>query len=882
MPDERGASRWRRYLRFWGPNVEADIDEELRFHLEKRVEEQVRRGVSASEARLRAMERFGNLERIRRDCAEIGHERARTERRRLAIVDLRQDVTYALRVLRRQKLPALVITLCLALGIGATTTVFSVGDALLLRPPPYPNGPRLVAVGTLRPNVGGMTVSSFEDFTDWAARQRTFEALGAIQRGTYAIILDDATRLGTGASVTSGVFRALGVRALHGRLFLPGDDTPGAPTVAIVTAGVADRILGGAARAVGSRLRLDDRTLDVVGVIDDAAAYPDGVGIWTSMPRAPVPGERSTRSLDIIGAVREGVSLEAVQSDLAAVAAAVARDNPDADASISASATPLRERYVGAARPAFLAIAAAALLLLLIACANVASLQLARASARVREVAVRTALGAARGRLLRLLLAESLILAVLGGSLGIAVAMVSTGVVAGSVPASMASWMVPAIDARVLAFTVVVSMLSGIAFGLAPALRLASIPPARMLHGGSRGGLDPRRLALQRGLVVAEIALSLVLLVGAALAAQSFSRLSRVNSGFDATNVMTFRLTMRSQRYDASEARVRLVEDVVSGLAVLPGVEAVAAASHAPIADCCSRFGLHVEGQQRTPQNVQMVTGNVVTPGFFRALRIGLVRGRLLSEADRAGAQPVMVINETFERQLFRGADAVGKTVHQGSTDVVVVGVVRDVKQTSLMDAPEPQFYRTQAQMAWEALSFVVRLRDGSGSSAVIDEARRLLKRLDPTLPLYRALPLTELLGRAVTSQRMFRTLLQGFALAALLLATAGIYGVTSYYVTQRMSEMGIRLALGATRTRLVALVVRQAAVLALVGTGIGLAGAFLAARVLAGLLYGVRAEEPLVYAIGALVLSVTAVVACLGPARRATAVDPMVALRAE
>jgi predicted permease len=877
MPGSRTPA-WRRYLRFWGQNLGADIDDELRFHLDMRTEEQIRRGVSPPQARSQALQRFGDLERVRLDCTRIGRERVRAERRRLAVSDLRHDLVFAFRVLRRQRLPAVVIVLCLALGIGATTTVFSVGDALLLRPPPYPNGSRLVSVGTLRPSSGGMTVSSFEDFADWAARQRTFAALGAIRRETYAIVTDDATRLGTGARVTSGVFRALGIRALHGRLFGSGDDRPGAPTVAVVTAGVADRILGGAARAVGSRLRLDDRTLDVVGVIDDAAAYPDGVGIWTSMPRAPMPQERNSRSFEIIGALREDVTLDAARRDLAAAAAAVARDNPDADRRVSATAMPLRDRYVGAGRPAFLAIAAAALLLLLIACANVASLQLARASARVREIAVRTALGAARGRVLRLLLVESVILAVLGGALGVLLARVSTGVVAGSVPMDVASWMAPAIDGRVLAFTVLVSIASGIAFGLAPALKLAAVPPARMLQSNARAGLDRRRLAVQRGLVVAEIALSLVLLVGAAMAAESFSRLSRVNAGFDAASVVSFRLSMRGQRYEAPGARVRLADEVVRGLAALPGVEAVAGASHVPIADCCSRFGLTV-GEPFSPERSTMVTGSVVTPGYFRALRIDLMRGRVFSETDRDGAPPVMVINETFERQFFKGADAVGKIVHEGTTDVIVVGVVRDVKQTSLMDGPEPQFYMPQAQKAWEALTFVIR---GEQGSAVIEEARRLVKQIDPTLPIYRALPLTELMNRAVMSQRMFRTLLRGFAVVALVLATAGIYGVTSYWVAQRMSEMGIRVALGAPRARLLGQVLRQAAALVLLGTALGLVGAFGAARGLAGLLYGVRAEEPLLYAVGATVLAVTAVVASLGPARRATAVDPAVVLRAE
>lgn len=872
---------WRRYLRFWGQNVDADIDDELRFHIEMRAAEAIRRGASAEEARQAALARFGHVDVIRRDCARIGHDRSRHERRRAAAADLGQDIAYALRVLRRQRLPAVVIVLCLALGIGATTTVFSVGDALLLRPPPFPNGSRLVSVGTVRQGSGGMRVSSFEDFSDWRAHQRTFEALGAVQRATLTIAADQGAMLASGASVTSDVFRALGVRPVYGRLLAASDDEPNAPAVAVVSVPFADRVLGGADRAVGSMLRVDQRPIEIVGVLEAASAYPEGLDVWLSMPRAPDPNQRDSRSLDLIGALRDGVSIEAARRDLVAIAAQVAREVPGADSTISVAVIPLRERYVGAARPAFAAIVAASVFLLLIACANVASLQLARGTARVREIAIRTALGASRGRILRLLLTESVVLAMVGGALGVAVATGTARVVAAAIPANAAPWMAPGIDARVLSFTLLVSMLSGILFGLVPALRLTSPAPARLAQDSARAGGDPRRLLLQRGLVALEMALSLVLVVGATLAARSFARLTTVDPGFDPHDVMTMRLTMSGPRYDEDAGRVQLVHDLVRELAALPGVEAAAATSHAPIADCCSRFGLAVEGQPQDRSSERLVTGSVVTPDYFQALRIGLVRGRVFTDDDRANGQPVVVINESFERELFGGQPAVGRIVHQGSTDALVIGVVRDVKQVSLTDAPEPQIYFPQSQKAWERVTLTVRAPQGMAST-LVPQAREILKRLDPSLALYRAAPLTQLMENAVAAERMFRTLLQGFAAVALVLAMAGIYGVTAYWVAQRLPEMGIRLALGARPRAIFGLVVRQGAILTVIGTAIGLLSAYWAARVLARMLYGVTATDPLVYVVGAGVLLVTAVVACAGPARRATAVDPMVSLRSD
>jgi predicted permease len=492
-----------------------------------RTEEQVRRGLAEVEARRAAVERFGDVDAIQATLGSIDRERVRSESRRAALADGWQDVAYAVRIIARKPLSAIIIVLCLALGIGAATTVVSVGDALLLRPLPYPNGSQLVHVGTLRGATRRINVASFVDFTDWRIHQRTFDAFGALQRQSYALVEGDAIRTASGASATSGVFASLGVRPAHGRLFLPTDDDPRSPEVAIVSATLAGRMFGSVERAVGSRLTLGQQRLEVVGVLDAAAMYPDGVELMTSMPRAPVPEDRDTRSLELIGALREGVTVDAARRDLAAISTRIAREVPGVDSTITAGVQPLRNRYVGTARPAFAAVAAAAALLLVIACANVASLQLARGWARVREIAVRTALGATRERVLRLLLTESLILAVTGGLAGIAVALLSSRVVALSIPTSFAAWMTPTVDLRVLGATLVISGITGVGFGLLPALRLSRLAPARTLHGGARSGMDRTRLALQRGFVAVQMALSVVLLVGATMAATRFTSFDR-------------------------------------------------------------------------------------------------------------------------------------------------------------------------------------------------------------------------------------------------------------------------------------------------------------------------------------------------------------------
>jgi putative ABC transport system permease protein len=390
------------------------------------------------------------------------------------------------------------------------------------------------------------------------------------------------------------------------------------------------------------------------------------------------------------------------------------------------------------------------------------------------------------------------------------------------------------------------------------------------------------RLKVQRTFVAVQMALSVVLLVGAAMAATSFTRLTSQDPGFSTTGVTLFRVAMRGQRYDDDARRIQLVESLEEQLRAVPGVETVAAASHVPIADCCSKFGLHVEGEVRGTSNEHMVTGNVVTPDFFKALGIRFVGGRTFAASDRRTSPRVVIINETFARQFFPGREALGRTVFEGSNETTVIGVVRDVKQTTLMDAPEPQFYQAQSQAAWDALTFVMRVREGVPTAPIITEARRILRGIDPLTPLYRTTAMDQILENALTSQRMFRTLLQGFALIALILATAGMYGMTSYYVAQRIPELGIRLALGAQPGALMRLVLRQGVVLSLIGAFAGLNAAAAAASVLSRMLYGVGADEPAVYALAIGLLSLTTLIACIGPALRATSVEPLVALRSE
>jgi putative ABC transport system permease protein len=879
MTKRTNTPAWRRYLRFWGSNIPEDVDAELDFHLEMRVKEYVSRGMSLREARELASRRFGNVTRARDECVVIDETHARGEGRAQMANALRHDVVFASRLLRRQFLPTIIAVLCLALGIGATTTMFSVGNTLLLRPMPFPNGPRVASVLSTREGKSGQTSpSSYPDFVDWRARVRSFEDMGAIRGANYTFAFSTPLRA-IGGNISARFFQTFGVRPESGRLFTEDDVQPGAEKVILVSHSFADTRLGGAASVVGKAFLVSGEKRTVVGVIPDQWRFPTTGQVWAPLQMNPTRS-RGERGLDVFALLEPAVTFESAAKELAAVGAALGRENPEQDSYIVPTIQPLRERFVGSARSGLIALSSATLLVLLVACTNVAALQIARATSRAREIAVRTAIGAGRGRIVRQLLTESIMLAIAGGTLGIGIAMVGMKYVARSIAVSAPPWMTFSLDGRALAFTLVVSMVVGIAFGIAPALRLAGVNPSDVLRGGP-ASLGLARGMLQRLFVSTEIALSVILVVGALLAIESVIRLQHIPLGLDPTGVVTFRIALQGPRYDAPRERARVIDELEHRVAAIPGVEAAGATTYAPITGCCSQFGTQIAGRETDVKHLLMVTGNLITPGFFRSLRIPLLAGRELTDADGPDAPKVVVISETFAKKYWPAGDALGHLIDTGGGMAAIVGIVGDIKQARIVDAPEPQFYRPHAQDPWETMTFTVRVR-GDLPERIVPDVRRAMSQLDPTLPVYGVQTLDKMLADVVDSHRVFGILFAAFAVLALTLATAGVYAVMSFFVSQRTRELGLRVALGAEPARVVRYVVRQGALLAVAGGVVGVGVGVVAARALAHTLYGVSANETLIYVAAASVLVVAAIVASYGPARRASAVDPMVALRAE
>lgn len=882
MTAKRSPPVWRRYLRFWGSNVSADVDDELRFHVEMRTQEYVARGMTPDEARRLAAERFGSVDNARADCIDIQVTHAHARNRTQLASNIRQDVAFAARVLKRQPLPTIVAAVYIALGVGATTAMFSIGNTLLLRPLPYPNGERLAVIQSAHGSErrSGATVSSLADIVDWRARQHSFTRIAAVGQSAFTVASGTPIRV-AGAVATSNLFATLGVSAEAGRVFDDEEDVPGGPPVALVSHGFAERQLGGAASIVGRRIRIAGARRTIVGVIPDRWSYPATTDVWLPLARNPLNESRGNRNLEAIAELRPGISVEAANRDLAAIGAQLQRENREGDADVMPFAEPLRERFVGAARPALVALAFATILILVVGCANVAALQLARSTARSREICVRAAIGAERGRILGQLLTESVVLASVGGVAGVAVAFAVRNVVAAAILTGAPPWMTFDIDGRALAFAAVACSIAAISFGLAPAVRLTRIDPAAALNG-ARGVFGVDRGRLQRAFVVVEIALSVVLVIGAELAVQSVVRLANVPLGFDARHVITFRIGMQGQRYDSAAERARVMAVLEAGVAALPQVESVSATTYAPAAGCCSQFGTTIADHPLPPGQQLMVTGNIVLPGFFSTMRIPLVAGRDFSAADDAHAPRVVVINQTFAKQFWPGGDALGYLIDTGGGMAAIIGIVGDIRQGRLIDAPEPQFYRAYAQDSWTSMTFVARTRDAS--PALLATALRTVARdIDPVaLPISRVTPLQQVIDDSIAPKKLLGTLLAAFAIVALALAAIGVYATMSFFVSQRMQEMGLRVALGAEPSLVAGLVLRQAGVLALAGGVAGLVAGAMAARMLATVLFGVSASNIALYIVAVATLSVAAIAASAGPARRAGRVDPMTALRAE
>jgi putative ABC transport system permease protein len=798
---------------------------------------------------------------------------------------LAKDLRFAARVLRRSPAFTATAVITVALGIGATTAIFSVLNAVVLRPLPFDRPERLVHVFRMQPPVSRALVS-VPTYRDLVARQRGFEVLAARQFVPLNLTgVDRAERL-AGWRVTPDFFALFGARPARGRLLEPADDQPGSPAVAVISDGLWRRRFGGPAgpEVIGRRIALDGQSHTVVGVAPPAlrAASAQEVDLWTPARLGASTRERGDNFLRMIGRLRDGVTVEGAMAQLDHVAAGLAREHPGNHAELTFLVAPMLADQVREVKTVLWLLLAGVLLVLLIACANVANLLLARATVRQRELAVRAALGAGRWRLAQQLLTESLLLAVVGGAVGVLAAHWGVEALLALAPPSLPRAAEVDIDGRVLAFSLGLALVTGVVFGLAPAWRLGRLGFERSLKEDGRG-VAGRRVGsrLRRALVVTELALSLVLLAGAGLAFGSVRRLLAVDPGFDPGPLLAANIS-----YPREETRAQFLRAVVERVAALPGVASVGVINDLPVTGASAMSGnFQVQGAPRVNWATAPVADKrFVTPAYFRTMGIPLRAGRTFGDRDGrpAGEGAPILINETLARRFFPGQDPLGKRLLvQGVNEII--GVVGDVRQRGLARATTPDVYFSLWQLPGTSeVSLLVRAAAGGDPAALAPAVRRAVEEVDPTAPVSRIRTMDEVVATSIGQERFTLVLLAAFALVALALAAIGLYGVMAYQVAARAREMGVRLALGAQSGDVLGLVIGQGLRLTALGVAIGLAAALGLGRLLARLFFGVQPVEPATLAAVAALLMAVALAACYLPARRATRVDPLVVLREE
>lgn len=882
-----------------------DLDEELRHHLELRVAELVAEGWDPARARREALRRFGDLERHRRAAARIDRGRDGARRRDEWWNELGQDLHFALRTFRRQPGFSAVAILTLALGIGATTAILSIVNGVLLRPLPYPNGRRVVQVWqTGKPGTaaeGAVLPFSLANFVDLRAQNGAFERLAAFRSWSYTLALEGEAELLAGARVSPGLFEALGVKAALGRSFRPDDERTGAEPVAILGDGLWRRRFGADPAVIGRPVTLNGQRFTVVGVMPPRFQFPRGAElgaafgfaarteIWT--PLVITPGElqfRGTLNLAVIGLPRLGLAPAAVDADVDLVLDRVARANPAGAAEMSARAGSLREQSVAAVRPALLVLLGAVGFLLLIACVNVSNLLLTRTAARYREVAVRSALGAARRRLFRQFVTENLILALAGGTLGVLVAIIGKNALLALAPARLPRVDDVAMNWPVLAGVFGLVVLVGLVFGGLVVWEALRGDRIEGLREGARGSAGRGRRRLRQGLVVVEVAVSVMLLAGAGALGRTFLNLRRVTPGIRTDHVMTAQVSLPlitsdfRQFFRLAPGWARFYGQLTDAIASRPGVEAVGVITTLPLSGAWESTGLVIEGRappQPGEQRSALFAG--VSEGYFDALGIPLVRGRLFTVQDRDSSAAVVLIGETLARTYWPGEDPLGQHVRVFTgQSLEIVGVVGDVRIRDVASPPPPALYLPLSGYPGPTMQLVVRSAgEPMGQLAAVRDA---LRAIDPTVPLTEARPMDEVLSESLAQQRFSALLVGAFAVAALGLAVLGLYGVISFGVAHRGREIGVRLALGAEPTRVVRMVLREGLELAGLGVVVGVIGAWALSRLLAGLVYQVSPSDPLTLAGVSLALLMVAALGALGPARRAMRVDPARTLREE
>jgi len=813
-----------------------------------------------------------------------------------------QDIRYALRTLARKPGFTFVAVVTLALGIGANTAIFSVVNAVLLRPLPYPEPERLVQVWNKLESAGLPQLWFSEpEIIDYRQRQQHFEDIAVFTaQGANLTGAGEPQRV-TLCFTSAPFFPVLGVNPLLGRTFTPEEDVPGNDRVVVLSHAFWEQQFGGDPSAVGRSVTLNENPYVVIGVMPPGFAFPpEEVQLWTPLAiNTAEPDSRGSHYLEAVARIKLSISFEEAQAGISGVARQVATDNRDyyrEGRGWGSYLIPLHDSYVGEIRPALLVLLAAVGFVLLIACANLANLLLARATVRQKEIAIRAALGAGRLRIVRQLLTESVLLALAGGAAGLLPAYAGLRVLPALSPEGLPRLGEIQIDPRVLGFTLTLSVLTGLFFGLVPAWHAARTDLQESLKEGGRRSAGSGHHRLRGLLVVAEVALSLVLLVGAGLAMRSFYRLLGVNPGYRTENVLTFRTALPNARYPDLPRVNGFYRDLSARLAALPGVDSVSAIDLLPLSGLYSSGTVSVEApgaafvpppaDEHDPVPGIETDYRTVLPGYFETMGMTLQEGRFFMASDDAEAPPVAIIDEAFARHFWGDESPLGQRLTLGGGSEpqwrTIVGVVRHIRHYGLQTEGREQLYLSHPQLPFAARSMHVVLRTSTDSASLFPVVRQLVAALDPELPLYDVDTMEQRLAASVTQPRFNLLLLGLFALVALVMAAVGLYGVMAYSVSQRTHELGVRMALGAQPRDIFRLVVGQGLLLTLAGVALGLLAAFGLTRLMRSLLFGVSATDPLTFTGVAAVLAGVALLACWLPARRATRVDPMLALRYE
>jgi predicted permease len=871
--------------------IEDGLDEEIRFHIEQQTDKNLRAGMTPAEARRQALVKFGGVEHVK--------EQTRDEFRAAFLEDFLRDLRYGARVLRRAPGFALVAIVTLGLGIGAATAVFSVVNGVLLAPLPYPDSERIVRLFQIDNAGRRMGAVSEPNFEDWKRGTRVFRAMAETSSGPAPVTIGNETAMIPGSSVSREFFDVMGVRPVVGRSFRADELSVGAPATAVISERLWRARFNGAPIDT-LRLRVNDAVHQVIGVMPAGFDYPSGSDYWFPRELAPPQTARTAHNFVVIARLADGITLDGAIAELSALSRALKQEHGDGTWMSDATAVPIREQLTATSRPMLLMLFAAAVVLLVIACLNVSNMQLARASTRRRELAVRLAIGAGRGRITRQLLAEAAVLSVAATLAGVAIAFGGVRTLVAMQPANLPRVQDVNVDLSAMLFAMVVAALTAAALGLATALRAARQDVRNALSEGTRsmaGGKTSERV--RQTLVVAQVALTIILLAGAGLLARSFVNVMAIDPGFRTDNALLAEAQWTFSREPAVQQRRKMVQqDVLERVAALPGVDGVGLVNAHPLGVGGFFNGQFIEmtrqDELQTPQDMARLGPEVksraglagyriASEGYFAAMGIRLIRGRLFEDSDGPDSPHVAVISESLAVTKWPDQDPLGRFVQFGNMDgdlrgFRIVGVVSDVREVSPETVPGPLFYGYYKQRMATRFTMVVRTEM---ATALAPTVRQIVREADPELPLQLRTS-EEAFDRALAGRSFSLTLIVAFSAAALILATLGIYGLITYLVAERTREIGIRLALGAESTDVLRLVLGKGLVLAIGGIVVGLSAAMGLTRFLEGMLFGVTATDPVSLAAVMLVTLLAVVVASYVPARRAMRVAPVIAMRAD